>query len=139
MEELFRIANNEYYIDLDKISEFIRMEPTLDELLLSSNQEVRISKEVKENEEIHEDWDSDVEDVEKKEIVFEGSQNAIPPHMMMDVAKWEIVRALLESLLNENGIIDESMGIKKLESQLSIPFRLAFNTLLINKIIKRNG
>ena len=61
------------------------------------------------------------------------------PHMMMDVAKWEIVRALLESLLNENGIIDESMGIKKLESQLSIPFRLSFNTLLINKIIKRNG
>ena len=38
MEELFRIANEEYYIDLDKVSEFIRMEPTLDELLLSSNQ-----------------------------------------------------------------------------------------------------
>jgi len=130
MEELFRIANNEYYIDLDKVSEFIRMEPSLDELLLSSNQEVK------------ENVDSDDEnfgDVGEKEIVFEGPQNAIPPHMMMDVAKWEIVRALLESLLNENGIIDESMGIKKLESQLSIPFRLAFNTLLINKIIKRNG
>lgn len=136
MEELFRIANEEYYIDLDKVSEFIRMEPTLDELLLSSNQESRTSKEVKENEEIHKDWDSDVADVEKKEIIFEGPQNT---HMMMDVAKWEIVRALLESLLNENGIIDESMGIKKLESQLSIPFRLAFNTLLINKIIKKNG
>lgn len=134
MEELFRIANNEYYIDLDKVSEFIRMEPTLDELLLSSNQEPRTSKEVKENEEIHEEsW---VGDSEKKEIIFESSQNT---HMMMDVAKWEIVRALLESLLNENGIIDESMGIKKLESQLSIPFRLAFNTLLINKIIKKNG
>ncbi len=133
MEELFRIANEEYYIDLNKVSEFIRMEPTLDELLLSSNQESRTSKEVKENEEIHEDWDGDVE---KKEIIFEGPQNT---NMMMDVAKWEIVRALLESLLNENGIIDESMGIKKLESQLSIPFRLSFNTLLINKIIKKNG
>ena len=133
MEELFRIANEESYIDLNKVSEFIRMEPTLDELLLSSNQESRTSKEVKENEEIHEDWDGDVE---KKEIIFEGPQNT---NMMMDVAKWEIVRALLESLLNENGIIDESMGIKKLESQLSIPFRLSFNTLLINKIIKKNG
>jgi len=133
MEELFRIANEEYYIDLNKVSEFIRMEPTLDELLLSSNQESRTSKEVKENEEIHEDWGGDVE---KKEIIFEGPQNT---NMMMDVAKWEIVRALLESLLNENGIIDESMGIKKLESQLSIPFRLSFNTLLINKIIKKNG
>ena len=136
MEELFRIANNEYYIDLDKVSEFIRMEPTLDELLLSSNQEVIISKEVKENVDSDE---KNFDDIEEKEIVFGGPQNTIPPHMMMDVAKWEIVRALLESLLNENGIIDESMGIKKLESQLSIPFRLAINTLLINKIIQRNG
>ena len=47
---------NEYYIDLDKVSEFIRMEPTLDELLLSSNQESRTSKEVNVDEEIHENW-----------------------------------------------------------------------------------
>lgn len=137
MEELFRIANEEYYIDLDKISEFIRMEPTLDELLLSPirGEEVRISKEVKEID----DEVGGENEIEKRGVIFDNLNHMSNPHMMMDVAKWEIVRALLESLLNENGIIDESMGIKKLESQLSIPFRLSFNTLLINKIIKRNG
>ncbi len=136
MEELFRIANNEYYIDLDKISEFIRMEPTLDELLLSPirDEEVNISREIK-----NEDGSESNSEIEKKEVIFDNPNHMGNPHMMMDVAKWEIVRALLESLLNENGIIDESMGIKKLENQLSIPFRLAFNTLLINKIIKKNG
>lgn len=136
MEELFRIANNEYYIDLDKISEFIRMEPTLDELLLSPirDEEVNISKEIKSED----GGESDGEMADPK-FIFDNPNHTGNPHMMMDVAKWEIVRALLESLLNENGIIDESMGIKKLESQLSIPFRLAFNTLLINKIIKKNG
>ena len=32
---------------------------------------------------------------------------------------------LLESLLQENGVIDESMGFRKLEGQLSVPFRIA--------------
>ncbi len=136
MEELFRIANNEYYIDLDKISEFIRMEPTLDELLLSPirDEEVNISKEIK-----SEDGGESDGEMANPNVIFDNPNHTGNPHMMMDVAKWEIVRALLESLLNENGIIDESMGIKKLESQLSIPFRLSFNTLLINKIIKKNG
>jgi len=125
MYELFKIANEEYYIDLDKISEFIRIEPSLDEMLtIPSKKSEKIDEEVFENN--GEFISGEIHDIENQ-------------RMMMDVAKWEVVRALLESLLNENGIIDESMGIKKLESQLSIPFRLSFNTLLINKIIKRNG
>ena len=112
MEGLFSIANEEYYIDLDNVSQFIRMEPSIDELLQSP-------------------LEYDEENQKKPDLVEE--------HQMMDVAKWEIVRGLLESLLNENGIIDESMGIKKLEKQLSISFRLAFNTLLKYKIIKKNG
>lgn len=125
MYELFKIANEEYYIDLDKISEFIRIEPGLDEILtIPSKKSEKIDEEVFENN--GEFISGEIQDIENQ-------------RMMMDVAKWEVVRALLESLLNENGIIDESMGIKKLESQLSIPFRLSFNTLLINKIIKRNG
>ena len=35
MEGLFSIANEEYYIDLDNVSQFIRMEPSIDELLQS--------------------------------------------------------------------------------------------------------
>lgn len=126
MYELFRIANEEYYIDLDKISEFIRIEPGLDEILTTP-----LPKE-----EVNEVGDSNPNN---NEVIIDDMRYMANQRMMMDVAKWEIVRALLESLLNENGVIDESMGMKKLEQQLSIPFRLSFNTLLINKIIKRNG
>ena len=78
----------------------------------------------------------------KQEIEEESeeiSDGLIQDPQMIDVAKWEVVKALIESILNENGVLDESMGIKKLEGQLSIPFRLAFNTLIKNKIIKKNG
>ena len=126
MYELFRIANEEYYIDLDKISELIRIEPGLDEILTTPPPK----------EEVNEGDDSNPNN---NEVIIDDMRYMENQRMMMDVAKWEVVRALLESLLNENGVIDESMGMKKLEQQLSIPFRLSFNTLLINKIIKRNG
>lgn len=116
MEELFNIANEEYFIDLDKISELIRIEPSIDEILDGYGESTK----------------EDLDNNGPEHIIVSNAQ-------MMDVAKWEVVKALLESLLNENGIIDESMGIKKLESQLSIPFRLSFNTLLKHKIIKKNG
>jgi hypothetical protein len=117
MGKLFNIADEEYYLDLDKISNFIKMEPTIDEIL--ERREINVLSGNTEIEYIIPNPDS-------------GGQ-------MIDVVKWETVRALIESLLQENGIIDESMGFRKLESQLSIPFRLAFNTLLKNKLIKKNG
>lgn len=126
MYELFRIANEEYYIDLDKISEFIRIEPGLDEILTTPPPKEGVNE-------------GDVSNPNNNEVIIDDMRYMENQRMMMDVAKWEVVRALLESLLNENGVIDESMGMKKLEQQLSIPFRLSFNTLLINKIIKRNG
>lgn len=124
MDNLFKIANEEYYIDLDKISNFIKIDPTIDEILEKHYQEEVINK----NNEIDE-----IRETKNQQII------GPPPHTMMDVAKWEVVRALLESLLNENGMIDESMGIRKLEQQLSIPFRISFNTLLKNKLIRKNG
>ena len=123
MDNLFKVANEEFYLDLDKISELIRIEPSIDEILIYQQSEETT---IEEKEEI------------KGKIVHDNG-DLIPNQSMMDVAKWEVIRALLESVLNENGIIDESMGIQKLEKQLSIPFRLSFNTLLKNKIIKRNG
>mgnify|MGYP003659740986 CR=1 FL=1 len=129
MGDLFKIANEEYYIDLDKISDFIRIEPTIDEIL-----EPRYKIKGPNKDEI---IDEKID--EKDSVETQNNYVMVPPHTMMDVAKWEVVRALLESLLNENGMVDESMGIKKLETQLSIPFRISFNTLLKNKLIKKNG
>lgn len=136
MYELFRIANEEYYIDLDKISEFIKIEPGLDEILTTPPPKEEVIRALREEEKMDEGEDSNLNN---NEVIIDEMRYIGNQRMMMDVAKWEVVRALLESLLNENGVIDESMGMKKLEQQLSIPFRLSFNTLLINKIIKRNG
>jgi hypothetical protein len=124
MDNLFKVANEEFYLDLDKISQLIRIEPSIEEILIYQQQSEETTTEEKE---------------ETKDEVVHNNGDLIPNQSMMDVAKWEVIRALLESVLNENGIIDESMGIQKLEKQLSIPFRLSFNTLLKNKIIKRNG
>lgn len=114
MEELFEIAGQEYYFDLENISSYIRIDetPSVD-FILNKNNELE-----------------DDEEYEEKE-----HQNV----QMIDVTKWEVIKALIETILNENGIIDESMGFQRLESQLSIPFRLSFNTLIKHKLMKKNG
>jgi hypothetical protein len=117
MEELFNVAGEEFYFDLDRISEFIKLEKqeNLEDLL----------KEVQSEE---------VENTEGTEVVHEESYG-----QMIDITKWELTKAMIEVVLSEQGELDESMGLQKLESQLSIPFRISFNTLLINKILKKNG
>jgi hypothetical protein len=110
MEEFFEIAGQEYYFDLDNISSYIRIDDELS-----------------------------VDFILNKETETTEGELETPNLQMIDVSKWEIIKVLIETTLNENGIIDESMGIKKLESQLSIPFRLSFNTLIKHKLIKKNG
>jgi len=116
MEGLFNVANEEFYFDIDRISDYIRIDDSVDQILTKTI----ISEEDSEE-------DNSYQPVDMQNV------------QMIDVAKWEVIKALIESVLNENGILDESMGIKKLEGQLSIPFRLSFNTLLKHKIIKKNG
>jgi isopentenyl diphosphate isomerase/L-lactate dehydrogenase-like FMN-dependent dehydrogenase len=55
---------------------------------------------------------------------------------MVDMTKWELVKGMMESILTDNSIVDEDMGITMLGKQLSIPFRLSFNTLVKHKLIK---
>jgi hypothetical protein len=45
-----------------------------------------------------------------------------------------MVKMLLDTVLNEQEIIDEKLGMKS-NAQVSIPFRLAFNSLLNKKLI----
>lgn len=108
--ELFEISGQYFYFDLENISEFVRIyeqEPkNLEDLLNGSEAE-------------EEEKESKPEDV-----------------LMIDMTKWELVKAMVETILNENGIIDEDMGITKLGKQLSIPTRIAFNTLIKHNLVK---
>ena len=70
---------------------------------------------------------SDNEEIHKK-IENEGG-------LQIDVAKYEIYRDLLNTVLTTNEIFDEKLGVAGLNS-LQIPFKLSFNTLLIKRIIK---
>jgi hypothetical protein len=110
--EYFDIAGNEFYFDLDNISDFVRIneeEPkNLEELLNISE-----------------------ENIENKEITERQGP-------LIDMTRWDLVKAMIETILSENSIVDEGMGSTMLGKQLSIPCRLSFNTLIKHKLIKRN-
>ena len=109
--ELFEVAGEEYFFDLEKISDFVRIQEDetkgVDALLGKSD-----------------DPDEEVDPLQGQ---------------LIDMTKWDMTKALIETVLNENGIVDEAMGFSKLGEQLSIPFRLSFNTLIKHKLIKRSN
>lgn len=54
--------------------------------------------------------------------------------MRINIIKFEMVKMLLEVILSETEEIDEKLGLKN-ANNLSIPFKLAFNSLLNKKLI----
>jgi hypothetical protein len=54
--------------------------------------------------------------------------------MRINIIKFEMVKMLLETVLSENEIMDDKLGMKA-SSNTSIPFKLAFNSLLNKKLI----
>lgn len=57
------------------------------------------------------------------------------PEQQISVTRYETFKSLIEVLLTEREELDESLGMHGAKD-LTIPFKIAFNTLLINKIIK---
>jgi hypothetical protein len=53
------------------------------------------------------------------------------PENHISVVKYDMVKVMVDILMSENDDSDETLGIKS--SNTTIPFRLAFNTLL-NKV-----
>lgn len=54
----------------------------------------------------------------------------------ISVTRYDTFKLLIEVVLSERDGIDESLGIHSAKD-LSIPFKISFNTLLLNKIIKK--
>ena len=52
----------------------------------------------------------------------------------ISVVKYDVIKIMLDVILTESDGVDEALGPK---SDTSIPFKLAFNTLLNNQIIKK--
>ena len=67
-------------------------------------------------------------DIEDDEIGFDDRH--------ISVSRFEAFKNLIDVVLTERDTIDESLGHHGFK-ELTIPFKLSFNTLLINKIIKK--
>jgi hypothetical protein len=57
------------------------------------------------------------------------------PQNHISVVKYDMVKMMVETLIVENEEADETLGMKNTE--LSIPFRLAFNSLVYKKLINK--
>lgn len=53
----------------------------------------------------------------------------------VNLIKFELVKMLLEVVLSEDAEIDDKLGLKSSASSTSVPFKLAFNSLLNKKLI----
>jgi hypothetical protein len=91
---MIKVLGENYYIDLDKVEEYLDMSDQFTETEeTSGNTETRIN-----------------------------------------IIKFEMVKMLMDTVLTEHEEIDEQLGMKS-SSNTSIPFRLAFNSLLNKKLI----
>lgn len=53
----------------------------------------------------------------------------------INLIKFELVKMLLEVVLSEEADIDDKLGLKSSTSNTSVPFKLAFNSLLNKRLI----
>jgi hypothetical protein len=90
---MIKVLGENYYIDLDKVEEYLDMSDQYSEGESSGNTETKIN-----------------------------------------IIKFEMIKMLMDTILTEHEEIDEQLGMKS-SSNTSIPFRLAFNSLLNKKLI----
>lgn len=76
-------------------------------------------------------------DVIQKLSTFESDNEVISgsSEQHISVVKYEMIKLMLDVILSENEEVDEKLGMSS--SSHSIPFKLAFNTLLNNRIINK--
>jgi hypothetical protein len=79
----------------------------------------------------------DLDEVENYLDMSEDGKDTISgeTEQKVNLIKFELVKMLLEVVLSEDMEMDDKLGLKSSNASASIPFRLAFNTLLNKKLI----
>lgn len=67
-------------------------------------------------------------------VTFDSEPQSGGTEQHISVVKYEIIKVMIDVVLSETEETDETLGPK---TNASIPFKLAFNTLLNNKIINK--
>jgi hypothetical protein len=68
---------------------------------------------------------------ETKEVLSGESESTA-----ISIIKYETIKLMLEVVMDEAEEIDETLGVKG-TNNLSIPFKIAFNTLLYKKLLNK--
>lgn len=55
--------------------------------------------------------------------------------MRINIVKYELIKMMLDVILSEDAEVDEKLGMKSSSNNISVPFKIAFNSLLNKKII----
>jgi len=81
-------------------------------------------------------------DIDQLERQVSSEKSVIPTleesgdtEQQISVTRYDIFKNLIDVILTEREELDESLGVHGAKD-LSIPFKIAFNTLLINNILK---
>lgn len=78
----------------------------------------------------------DIDELENKVNVGKDFLPSGETEQQISVVKFDVYKILIDVILTERQEIDENLGIHN-SNDLTIPFKISFNTLLINSIIKK--
>jgi len=85
---------------------------------------------------LNENYFIDLDEIEKYLDMGEPEKNPDGTlEAKVNLIKFELVKMLLEVVLSEDAEIDDKLGLKSSASSTSVPFKLAFNSLLNKKLI----
>lgn len=121
-------GGNAFYIELNSILETIKIEPNVEipepppVLEPKSGKKPKVKKLVEPEPSIEEE-------------ILEGMSD-MGGAVQIDISKWEILKLMLEVIMTNQNEVDDKLGMTGLNNGTSIPFKIAFNTLLRYDILK---
>jgi hypothetical protein len=131
-KEFLEIDGHDYYIDINAIGDIVRIEQPTEQLVeyvlsLNENQKEESKKENLDKVEVSDDnlKDNEIEDFDYDDLPNE-------PVFVLDTIKLEFIKMCIDTVLNS----ENRDGKLDFEREMSYGFKLSFNTLLKNDIIK---
>ena len=121
-------GGNVFYVNMTSIIDVIRIDPIENEIpmmeVLPPQVPVKKSKSKK---------------VVEPEVPMNEDILFLPDlgsSIQVDISKWEVLRMMIETIMNTHTEIDDKLGLAGLNNNTTIPFKIAFNTLLKYDILQ---
>lgn len=73
--------------------------------------------------------------VDFDEVESYVNMGKISGETQINIVKYELIKGMIDTILTESNDVDENLGM--VSNELTLPFKIAFNSLLLKKIIKK--